>query len=324
MILLDFDSFPADSILPFGDYGGNSCGKSQLEWRNATWMVKYPSNRVEKRKDRNKVLSYDTSPISEWLGSHVYQQIGLPVQETVIGVYQGRIIVACKHIYEPVERLLNFRGLMRAWREGTGYRLARRATDRYAFLNDIYKVIDGNFFIQNIGLKEHFWNMFVVDMLIGNHDRNTGNWGIIQNTSNIKNIRISPVFDNASSFFPQWTLERTRNFLKDRKNAANTLLKGEGSPFLDDIGNEIHPIRCLNIPPLFKYKADFNAAMQRIVPRININSIFSLIGQLEDEGIIAQESADLYRFAINVRYEMRILPYFEKHCLQKPENEMRM
>ena len=29
-------------------------------------------------------------------------------------------------------------------------------------------------------LKEKFWNMFIIDCLIGNEDRHNGNWGFLK------------------------------------------------------------------------------------------------------------------------------------------------
>lgn len=317
MRLNDFDALPEGSLSDIADYGGNSCGKSQLFWQDDLWMVKYPSNRVEKRKDRTKVLSYDTSPVSEWLGSRVYADIGIPVQETELGLLRGRVVVACKHLNDPDERLVTFRGLMRAWREKPGKRLSRRATDRHAVLDDIFKIIEEEPVYLNLGLKEHFWDMFVVDSLIGNHDRNTGNWGIIQNQRN-RNVRLSPVFDNAGSFFPQWTQERMHLFLGNPKNARNTLLKGEGSPFLDADGDEVQPIRFPGKTSLLKYRDDFLNAIKRVVPAIDMSSIFSAIEELEIESVITARTADLYRFAVETRYTGRLLPCLEKALAAEP------
>ena len=51
-------------------------------------------------------------------------------------------------------------------------------------------------------LKEWFWNIFIVDALIGNWDRHNGNWGFLYNTETDK-MEIAPVYDCGSCLFPQ-------------------------------------------------------------------------------------------------------------------------
>ncbi len=43
---------------------------------------------------------------------------------------------------------------------------------------------------------DRFWDMFIVDALIGNFDRHGGNWGFIKKDNQ---YRIAPVYDNGSS-----------------------------------------------------------------------------------------------------------------------------
>ena len=57
------------------------------------------------------VPSYTTAPVSEWLGSHVYAALGIPVHETVLGIRDGRIVCACRDFTFPDSRLVNFHDL---------------------------------------------------------------------------------------------------------------------------------------------------------------------------------------------------------------------
>ena len=51
-------------------------------------------------------------------------------------------------------------------------------------------------------LQQHFWNVFIVDALIGNWDRHNGNWGFLYNTATDE-IAIAPVYDCGSCLYPQ-------------------------------------------------------------------------------------------------------------------------
>ena len=50
-------------------------------------------------------------------------------------------------------------------------------------------------------IKEKFWNMFIVDSLIGNTNRHNGNWGLLVNIRNNK-ARFSPIYDCGSCLNP--------------------------------------------------------------------------------------------------------------------------
>lgn len=49
-------------------------------------------------------------------------------------------------------------------------------------LSDIMDVIDENKMINSDETKNKFWNMFIIDALIGNTDRHNGNRGFLVNT----------------------------------------------------------------------------------------------------------------------------------------------
>ena len=38
-------------------------------------------------------------------------------------------------------------------------------------------------------LKQHFWNIFIIDALIGNYDKHNGNWKILVNDKEQKMIK---------------------------------------------------------------------------------------------------------------------------------------
>lgn len=89
-------------------YGGNAGRKIGLVWRDGDWLVKFPGTT---RNLQVSVPSYTTAPVSEWLGSHVYAALGIPVHETVLGIRDGRIVCACRDFTFPDSRLVNFHDL---------------------------------------------------------------------------------------------------------------------------------------------------------------------------------------------------------------------
>ena len=72
-------------------------------------------------------------------------------------------------------------------------------------LSDIMEVIEE---IKNLtqiiiadNIKEKFWDMFIVDSLIGNTDRHNGNWGLLVNARSSK-AGFSPIYDCGSCLNP--------------------------------------------------------------------------------------------------------------------------
>ena len=51
-------------------------------------------------------------------------------------------------------------------------------------------------------LMQHFWNVFVVDALLGNSDRHNGNWGFLYDDST-KEASPAPIYDCGSCLLPQ-------------------------------------------------------------------------------------------------------------------------
>lgn len=198
----DFDGF---SHMPFA-YGGKSCRKEILVLDGEEWMIKFRTKNLPDQKTARNLSFYTNSVISEWLGSHVYEAIGIPVQETRLGCLDGKLVVACRHIHAIYERLQELLALAKVlndeWFEyfSSGGRLT-----------DIEKVTDmirNEALLSGINLSDHFWDMFVVDAFIGNTDRHPGNIGIIRGSDG--SLRCFPVYDNESSFnakLPERTIQ---------------------------------------------------------------------------------------------------------------------
>ncbi|MFI3213085.1 MAG: hypothetical protein R3Y24_07060 [Eubacteriales bacterium] len=58
------------------------------------WLIKYPKNIMG--LERTGEASYSISPLSEYLGSHIFDILGYDVHETMLATREGKIVVACK------------------------------------------------------------------------------------------------------------------------------------------------------------------------------------------------------------------------------------
>ena len=74
-------------------YGGDAGAKYAIIYDGEVWMIKYPKTT---RDMANPQISYTTSPLSEYIGSKVYECLRIDVHETLLGTRRSKIVVACR------------------------------------------------------------------------------------------------------------------------------------------------------------------------------------------------------------------------------------
>lgn len=64
---------------------------------------------------KNKDMSYSNSCFSEYIGCHIYDSVGIPVQKTILGRFtvkdKEKIVIACRDFTEPGVTLWDFASL---------------------------------------------------------------------------------------------------------------------------------------------------------------------------------------------------------------------
>ena len=173
-------------------YGGNAGRKIGLVWRDDDWLVKFP-------KLHGGVPSYTTTPLSEWLGSHVYGMLGIPVHETVLGIRDGRVVCACRDFTLPDSTLVSFHDLRNSLSDDEPGFTEDASTGSGVVLADVRSAIHRIPVLWTIaGVSDRFWDMFVIDAFIRNMDRNNTNWGVLRDPR--RRFSLAPVYDNGNSF----------------------------------------------------------------------------------------------------------------------------
>lgn len=234
------------------------------------------------------------SHISEYLGSHIFQSVGIPTQETFLGVYDGKSVVVMKNFLGPEDTLVAFNGV--------GESSLERDKEVYQYTyDDITSMLRENMKSTNVEeTVERFWDMFIVDALIGNFDRHGGNWGFIKRDNRYK---IAPVYDNGSSLYPRLnTDERIRAVLSSEEEinqrvykfpTSHIKIKNRKSSYFDVISS--------------LHFEDCNAALKRITPRIDLDSIDGIIDEIEG---ISDIRKHFYQVILRHRYEKILMPAY--------------
>ena len=245
---------------------------------------------VKFQKNSEVGLTYNY--VSEYLGSHIFQSIGILVQETFLGTYDGKNVVVMKNFLEAEDALVAFNGV--------GESSLERDKELYQYTyEDITAMLMENMKSTNVAETiERFWDMFIVDALIGNFDRHGGNWGFIKRDNK---YRIAPVYDNGSSLYPK---------LNTDEKIAEVLASQE------DIDKRIYQFPTSHIKVKNKKSSYFevisslqfeacNDALKRIVPRIDLERINRIIDEIEG---ISELRKQFYKTMLQQRYE-KILMY---------------
>ena len=282
-------------------YGGNAGAKIGVKLDDEFWLLKFPKNISGYRRVE---ISYMTSPLSEYIGSHVYESIGIPVHETLLGEYNGKIVVACKDFcQEPYERLDEYVSIKNDYVAGMEEKISSLSpsSEGKIDLNGIKIVMDSNeLFINHPELKDRFWDMFVVDAFIGNNDRNNGNWGVIVN-ENTGESRPAPVYDNGASFSNKLSDNQMSKIMSDYGKFVESAYTNRICSFQDN-GKNINPLKYIES----RKDEDCNAAFLRIYPKIDIKEIRKIIDNIPEEHngyrIMSDVQKDFYKKTLDYRY----------------------
>lgn len=153
---IDFTNCPVD---PYKGFRGAKGKKISITYNNEKYMLKFQTPYLGKPTN---------SHVCEYLGCHVFNSLGIPAQETILGTYKDMPVVACKDFETDGRQLLEFamlkNSIITSSEEGYGTELT-----------DIMTTIKEQEIYPFQKLQEHFWNMYIADTLIGNFDRHNGN-----------------------------------------------------------------------------------------------------------------------------------------------------
>jgi hypothetical protein len=257
--VIDFTNLPKKNKT----YAGANGSKISVLYNGEQYMLKFPAI-----ARKNQELSYTNGCISEYLGCQIFKSIGIPVQETLLGTYtkngKEKIVVACKDFTSVGVVLQDFASLKNTIidSEHNGY-----GTE----LDDILQTLDEQMIIEPYYLKKRFWDMFIVDALIGNWDRHNGNWGFLYNVEK-DTMELAPVYECGSCLYPQADeniMEATLNDPKERELRIFSIplsgirLNGQKIKYFDFLSS-------------LSYE-DCNEALKRITPQIDMNAICNII-----------------------------------------------
>lgn len=302
-MMIDFTNLPVKNKT----YAGANGSKISVIYNNEMYMLKFPP-----LPGINKEMSYTNSCISEYIGCRIFESIGIPVQKTLLGIYKKgekeKIVVACKDFTATGLVLQDFASLKNT--------IIDSAHNGYGTeLKDIETAIEEQTAIDPKVLSERFWDMFIVDALIGNWDRHNGNWGFLYNTTTDE-ITLAPVYDCGSCLFPQADDAIMRRVLKEPSEIEARIFERPLSGIKEN-GQKIKYFDFISSLKNF----DCNEALKRILPKTDIKEIFKIV---DETPFISDLQKNFYKTMLKERKE-RILDFSYKKLTEyearkKPSN----
>ncbi|HBA69055.1 MAG TPA: hypothetical protein DCZ40_06835 [Lachnospiraceae bacterium] len=163
-------------------------------------------------------------------------------------------------------------------------------------------------FLQDVpGVKEHFWNMFIMDALIGNSDRNNSNWGIILRKDGSKDI--APVYDNGNCLNSKWDDEKMRIVMNDADRMEAEAYKARRCIF-ELHGKRINPYHIIES----RECPECLEAVYRLTPQIgnNMDKIQTMIKEIP---ILSEIQKRFFISIIECRYEKVLLECIKNDCV---------
>ncbi len=234
--------------------------------------------------------------VSEFLGSHIFSMLGIETQETFLGTYKNENVVVIQDFLGKDEIFVPFNGVGDSSLEQDKERYQYSYEDIIGMLRDNVKLTDVE---QTIDL---FWDMFIIDALIANFDRHGSNWGFIKKDNQ---YRLSPIFDNGSSLFPQLnTDEKIETVLENQEEidmriykfpTSQVKYKGKKSSYYEVISSLAFE--------------ECNNALIRMVKKIDFNKINQLIDSVDN---ISEKRKIFYKTILKQRYEKILLKSYNE------------
>ena len=283
-------------------YNGANGKKIAVEYEGRQYMLKFPPSGQSKPTE----LSYTNGCFSEHIACSIFNMLGVAAQETILGTFdvagKAKIVCACRDFTIDGKQLFDFCSIKNTI-------LDSDSNGSGTELSDILETIEKQQFVEPGRLLEHFWEVFVIDALLGNFDRHNGNWGFLYNPVS-KSTDLAPVYDCGSCLLPQADESVMRSVLENEDALNKRVFQFPTSAVKLD-GRKINYYDFLTKAG----NADCNKAVKRIFDRLDMKKIHQFI---EETLYISELQKAFYKKYIGARISLILAPAHEMILADEP------
>lgn len=295
----DLNDFPLNERN--GTYGGKSELKEGITICDEYCIVKYP-------KDENI-----QSSLSEYLGSHIYEILGISAEDTVLGFRNNKIVVACKDFCKKEGSLRELYKIKNIYNDKKVKRSLTTVSPQDPIdFEQIQLMIKYNPVLNSIPeFTDRVKNIFIIDFLIGNNSRTYEDIGILYENNE---YTLAPVYDNSKSFYNNLSDDEISEYLNNDQKFEEFIL------------NDAEKIQ----DPKFFIAIKRNTA--NILDKMDDISklIMGIPEQYNSITICTKERKEFYIKSIKLKLEKVLIPFCErndylrdfKNELEAKENEL--
>ena len=266
--------------------------KTTILYENEVYMIKYP----DPIRDKRNILSYMNNQFSEYIGSSIFRVCGIKAQETALGYFttkngQKKIVVGCKDFTQNGGILVEFsmfeNQVMIEGKQGNR-------------IESVYEIIEQSDLITD---KEEslsmFWDVFVIDTLIGNPDRHFDNWGFIEKDGKLE---FSPVYDCGSALAALVGDENMAYMLTAPSDFKTMEFNITSVYYMD--GKRVFYHEIYKNPP-----KDLTEAIKRTVPKIDMEKVHAIV---DSTPCITDTRKEYLKQALSMRYGQILAPALKR------------
>lgn len=289
-----FIDFSNCTVNPLKWFGGANGNKISINYQGIDYMLKFESH-----PHQHPESSYTNSWISEYVACHILQSLGIPAQETLLGCYRGKNVVACRDFETNGDRLQDFASLKNTIvdSERSGY-----GTE----LSEIILTFESQQLLPANEVSSFFWDVFVADALVGNFDRHNGNWGFLTNVQTGM-LKLAPVYDCGSCLYPQLSDAAMADVLANPEKMEERIYVFPTSA-IKESGKKINYMDFLSQTQV----RDCLEAVIRIVPRVKLERLYAIV---EETPALTTVQRTFYKEMLAQRKE-KILDRALSHALE--------
>lgn len=282
MTIIDFSGYPRTK-----DMFSGAEKKICVLIEGHRYLLKF--QRIEQFKPRY-------NHVSEHIGSSVFSIVGLNAQHTSLGTYNGENVVACRIFTDEETEFVPFSEVGESSLE---YEMDYRG---YSY-GEIMALLRRNKKLTSVkSTIETFWDIYIIDGLLGNFDRHGRNWGFLKKNNE---YTLAPVFDNGSCLFPKMTDENEMKEIMSSQEKTNERIYGFPTSQIKSKGTKSSYFEVISGLQF----EECNKALCRMYPKIELGKINCIIDSIEQ---ISQTHKEFYKHMIKERYEKIISYSYER------------
>ncbi len=270
-------------VFPVNNYSGADI-KERIKFQGENYLMKF---RRTSRQKNGLTSLYTNNIFSEYIGCHIIETLNIPVQKTFLGVYKGEYVVACKDFTSAGIHSSEFADLSNSF-------ISKSKIKPHPELDSVLKCYEERFNADSSHpFRKAFWDLFIIDALLGNFDRHAGNWGFLVDEKTGETF-LSPIYDCGSCLYPGLGDHSLKDIISSSTEIETRIFDFPSSSILNN-GEKISYFNFISSLE----NTECNEALFRIFPKISLEKINDVI---DNTPIISDIRKQFYKTMLSQRY----------------------